>query len=468
MCHLSLYAEAEHSALEMQHQRRTAVLGGLAVASLLVLAGVQVGCAAAATGEEVLEPTDPASFKFQGWPAASVPNPSKPDGARQCNRHKAVNGSAVCDPDGLLTVDAADKVEALIDAARKDISIPVHNLGGERRPVQIGVLVVNKMAPGPKGRRQSSRDYAKDIHDFWGVGDAKAGTGVLLFVSKTDRMVYISTGDVARERLTDRECDRVIETMIPLLKSGRYDLAIQKGVQGIVKRLGSPRSWWDRHGVKVLLAAGATFFGYTAWKHYHQGRAVREQWKGASRALQILEQRQGEAQEALRMQGQSSWQCPICLDDFPHNVPAPPKPSAQAQTSANVGHRLGSAADVAASAAPPPAPLAANPLPAGTNEVLGGGRGGQGSRVLRCGHRFCVPCIGEWTAVKSMCPVCRDDVPSAQPPSELGTPGAASTLSAVGPDDAAVAAQRRQNDLLFRLESLQRRFPLIVSDHLLR
>jgi hypothetical protein len=71
MCHLSLYAEAEHSALEMQHQRRTAVLGGLAVASLLVLAGVQVGCAAAATGEEVLEPTDLASFKFQGWPAAS-------------------------------------------------------------------------------------------------------------------------------------------------------------------------------------------------------------------------------------------------------------------------------------------------------------------------------------------------------------------------------------------------------------
>ncbi len=450
------------------------------MASLLVLAGVQVGRAAAA-GEEGLEHTDPASFKVQGWPAASVPNPSKPEGARQCNRHKAVNGSAVCDPDGLLTVDAADKVESLIDAARKHISIPVPDLRGERRPVQIGVLVINKMVPDPNGRRQSSRTYAKDVHDFWGVGDARAGTGVLLFVSKMDRMVYISTGDVARERLTDRECDRVIETMIPLLRSSRYDLAIQKGVQGIVKRLESPRTWWDRHGGKVMVAVGTSFFGYMAWKQYQWSRAVREQWAGASRALQILEQRQGEAQEALRMDGQTSWQCPICLDDFAHNLPKPPA-QAQAQASANVGHRLGRADDDAASAAPPCALVAASAPRAEEDELHGGGRGGQGSRVLRCGHRFCVPCITEWTAVRSMCPVCRDDVPSAQAPraragsapssvgsvTELGTPGAPSTLSAVGPGDAAVAAQRRRNDLLFRLGSLQRRFPLIVSDHLLR
>jgi hypothetical protein len=56
---------------------------------------------------------------------------------------------------------------------------------------------------GLDGRRQSSRDYAKAVHDRWGVGDSRAGTGVLLFLSKSDRMVYISTGDLNPETLNE-------------------------------------------------------------------------------------------------------------------------------------------------------------------------------------------------------------------------------------------------------------------------
>ena len=448
----------------------TAVLGGFAFVSLLIFGSVQTGHAAAA--EEDL-------YKAKGWPAASVPNPSSPEGARKCNRHTVLRGSAVCDPDGLLTASAADKVEELIDAARKDISIPVASLGGERRPVQIAVLVVNKMATGSNGRRQIARDYAKDVHDFWGVGDAKAGTGVLLFLSKADRMVYISTGDVARERLTDRECDKVIETMIPLLRSSRYDLAVQKGVQGIVKSLAGPRTWWDRHGGKVLLASGAAFVGYKAWSSYHRSRAVREQWAGASRALQILEQRQGEAQEALRLDGHTNWQCPICLEDFPYNAPA----TAPAQMRTSTGYQFGAAADgaapakvaqLAASSADAASACAQDASHVNEDALLGGGRGGMGSRVLRCGHRFCLPCINDWTAVKSLCPVCRDPVPSAQPPPsggsqvDLAGPGAQVDMASTGAGDVEAAAARRRNDLLFRLSSLQRRFPLVVSDELLR
>ncbi len=42
--------------------------------------------------------------------------------------------------------------------------------------------------------------------------------------------------------------------MIPLLKAQRYDLAIQKGVQGIVNGVAAPASWWRRHGDKVIFA----------------------------------------------------------------------------------------------------------------------------------------------------------------------------------------------------------------------
>ena len=138
-----------------------------------------------------------------------------------------------------------------------------------------------------------------------------------------DRMVYISTGEAARERMTDSDCDKVcflqalalsgcvrrhglmtatvcngcrihnlvsclvcvvlaksvrnrnatlffvhampvgkscrgwqvIATMIPLLRAHRYDLAVQKGVQGIVKAVAGPRTWWRRHANKVPASA---------------------------------------------------------------------------------------------------------------------------------------------------------------------------------------------------------------------
>jgi uncharacterized membrane protein YgcG len=50
---------------------------------------------------------------------------------------------------------------------------------------------------------------------------------VLLFISKTDREIFISTGAAARDRLTDAECEKVILTMIPLLRDERFDLAVQ-------------------------------------------------------------------------------------------------------------------------------------------------------------------------------------------------------------------------------------------------
>ena len=164
---------------------------------------------------------DPYGFRETGWPPERVPNPSTPAGAKQCGRsvecqhcckvrgndacrecsllccrHTVVRGSAICDPDGILAPETANKLEELIDAARKDISIPiaafglryaptlcpplqialfrahargkhthskteVSNPGGERRAVQIAVLVINKMGVGPGGRRPSSAEFAK-------------------------------------------------------------------------------------------------------------------------------------------------------------------------------------------------------------------------------------------------------------------------------------------------------------------
>ena len=93
-----------------------------------------------------------------------------------------------------------------------------------------------------------------------------------------------------------------------------------------------------------------------------------------------------------------SWQCPICLDDFAfppardqQELPAPSTPTLVPEEQ---GQRLGSTAESASGTA--------------AVQAAPGGRGGMGSRVLKCGHRFCVQCIQEWTAVQHICPVCRE------------------------------------------------------------
>jgi len=198
-------------------------LGGLTIAllALIMLVGVHWTAAAAS-----LESED--NPKIIGWPSASIPNPSNAEGAHECGREAVHVASAICDPDGLLTADTKDKLEEVVDAARKDVFIPAPKIGKMAlRSIQVGVLVINKIRRDAGGKVPSSKDFAKQVHDRWGVGDAEAGTGVLLFISKTDREIFISTGAAARDRLTDAECEKVILSMIPLLRDERFDLAVQ-------------------------------------------------------------------------------------------------------------------------------------------------------------------------------------------------------------------------------------------------
>ena len=203
---------------------RARSLGGLTIALLALIMLVQCvhWTAAAASLENQDDP------KNIGWPSASIPSPSNAEGARECRREEVHAASAICDPDGLLTSETKDKLEEVVDAARKDVFIPAPKIGKMAlRSIQIGVLVINKIRRDAGGKVPSSKDFAKQVHDRWGVGDAEAGTGVLLFISKADREIFISTGAAARDRLTDAECEKVILSMIPLLRDERFDLAVQ-------------------------------------------------------------------------------------------------------------------------------------------------------------------------------------------------------------------------------------------------
>ena len=52
----------------------------------------------------------------------------------------------------------------------------------------------NMEVPAGATPAMAAQDFAKAIHERWGVGDAACNNGVLLLLSVGDRQVYISTG----------------------------------------------------------------------------------------------------------------------------------------------------------------------------------------------------------------------------------------------------------------------------------
>ena len=49
-----------------------------------------------------------------------------------------------------------------------------------------------------------AKNYAKSIHDSWGIGHYPCDNGVLIFLAICDRQIYISTGRAAASILTDK------------------------------------------------------------------------------------------------------------------------------------------------------------------------------------------------------------------------------------------------------------------------
>jgi hypothetical protein len=61
--------------------------------------------------------------------------------------------------------------------------------------MKVAVAVMRKMeVPAGATPAQAAHDFAKALHERWGVGDAACNNGVLLLLAVEDRQVYISTG----------------------------------------------------------------------------------------------------------------------------------------------------------------------------------------------------------------------------------------------------------------------------------
>ena len=114
----------------------------------------------------------------------------------------------------------------------------------------------------------SPAEYAQQLGEKWGVGQAGKDNGVIILVKKKTEEsggdVFISTGYGVEGLLPDAICKRIVErTMIPKLKEGDYHGAIVDAISEIQKYLSGEfkaveinsenLSWWKIVLIIIIL-----------------------------------------------------------------------------------------------------------------------------------------------------------------------------------------------------------------------
>ena len=274
------------------------------------------------------------------WYAQDFPDPTRD--VKACGRRGKV--SWICDPENILSYEAADMIEELLYSIVKNTASGCSN---DKEPgFQIGVVVLNRMSAIPgEPVEETAKTFAKHLHYSWGVGHAGCDDGAMLLISILDRQLYVSTGKRAMELLSDDQIDIIIEEMKPYMQKRDYD----QGVELAIVRMGEvfsgkvlERSTNYGHVVFCVLLIIIVGVGL------YIGHKQEQERKRCERKLKRIQDERDRARQSQKTYESKS--CPICLEEF------------QPETK---------------------------------------------TRLLACGHKYCEPCLTKWLEDHATCPICR-------------------------------------------------------------
>merc|ERR1719248_566212 len=309
----------------------------------------------------------------------------------------------VADPDGLLK--NPDVIEdALSRLATKHVEWPPNSPCASTTVdgVEAVVVVVTHLRgvhlkQEDDEKRRRTGEFARGLHDKWGVGSKKCSNGVLIAIDYGDRAFYLSTGDGVRAGglLSDWRATRALEASAPYLRSGNIDEGVLKTIKKVDAFLArDPPTWseWLASFVSndfVLLLFWVFMYWLIKccagdWEFVLPWRdRRRREYEAATRQLRAVEK----FRDATEGETSAAESCPVCLEDF-KTTP----------------------------------------------------------KALGCGHVFCAPCLSQWTRDNATCPICRAPVSG----SDYGT---STTPLSYTP------TQRRDDEVVYRLRRIQRMYP---------
>lgn len=329
--------------------------------------------------------------------------------------------SSVCDPDTVLSEQAANRLEGLIgdieDGQSPYRQAPCGSQG--MKGYQVAVAIMKKMDVGQGSTPQeTAKDFAKVLHARWGVGDAACDNGVLLLVSVDDRQIYISTGVKPSESLPPENLNLIISWMIPYLRNKEYGEALIRAVTNV----GLGLSGWELSKDDPSWGAGIVFamiisicIIFTMISGFLTSRKQKKRLQGCKDVLGKIKEEQTKVQNREWSQHKT---CPVCFEEFNEisgDESSPLLAEQQMREEGMLVQRL----------------------------------------VLQCGHSICEPCLTSWMEHNRTCPVCRSEVDTED------TKRVTSTQMSTLANDVLMA------DVMYRLRRVQTMYPEFVTDDLI-
>lgn len=284
----------------------------------------------------------------RAWIKESFPHPV--NNRDLCGRNGVK--SWICDPDKILRDDETNTLEEML----QHVATNTHSdcpYDSDRPGYQIGIAVMRKMAvPSERSAEEMAREFARHLHNKWGVGHIGCDDGALLLISTQDRQIYISTGRKARETLSDDQIDIIIGKMKSTLREDEYGKALHMASELMHQVFSGKKLKGD--GINFFaLFCFILFFAVIVGSIVHSIYTNR-QYENCKKKLERIER---ERNTAKNKRSYVSSSCPICLEDF------------TSQT------RI---------------------------------------KTLLCGHKYCESCLLKWLETNATCPICRQSTNARQ------------------------------------------------------
>ncbi len=261
-----------------------------------------------------------------------------------------------------------------------------------------------------KDRQSKAAEFfCRSLHDTWGVGNdvpsCGGGTGIVIFLSTSDRALFISRGRALDTILTDARLDHIIEkNMKPWLRQEQYSEGLKETIHqlGVYLQKGPPSGgeriakFLTEYFVLFVIASSAMLVFRDSWKRRQAGQKY-------ARVASQLNQLDRTRAEALQGRYRST-SCPICLEDFQVKTSAPSTSAGHdhEETTESLKCKKDSHANLRHTSPT---------LDSDTSDMIGSD--GLPLRLLRCGHVFDETCWAEWVDKGSSitrCPICQQSV----------------------------------------------------------